>query len=423
MHTIKGFHNSGTTTAHRRPMATLIMIVPVLVYSTIGHAATFNKRTEQKSKYDSQAREDSDSGKGSAEAVISEQLDAAGRRVKAAVSNGELTEAEAWAEWYAARDEILARAAEDGTLSEAEAAAYQREIHKAELSERLKEAGARIGAAAESGEIGEEEARAQWSATKEQLIDTAVEGGEISADDAAEFRREIYKSELGNRLKAAGARIKEAATSGEMTEEEAWAAWHAEREELIGEAEDAGEVSEEVAAAYRQEVEKAEVGQRLKTAVARGELSEEDAWAAWADYNNGTDQLAENLESMVDRGELSAEEAEARLKTIDSAVIGTAVVGPAKGGSPLARIVLRAAKRVDLNGEQKSSIRKIEQQAIRAYHKIARADKKAHRELAEQVKSQIVDLLTKKQLERFESALEHLEQRNRRAKQIQRRQN
>jgi polyhydroxyalkanoate synthesis regulator phasin len=153
-----------------------------------------------------------------AKETINQQFEAAGMEIKAAVASGELPEAEAWSAWNAARQEIISGAVEAGEISEEEATAFRHKIQKAELGERLGAAGERIKTAAENGEMTEEEAWAEWQATKEELITGAVDSGEITSADANAFHRELEKAEVGERLKAAVAK-------GQMTEEEAWARW------------------------------------------------------------------------------------------------------------------------------------------------------------------------------------------------------
>lgn len=332
------------------------------------------------------------------------RLKESGARIKAAAERGEIGEEEAWAEWYATKEALITEAVEGGQITEEDAAVFHHEIHKAELRDRLKTAGGRIKEAAGDGELTEAEAWAKWYATKERLIIEAVELGEITEDDATAFHREMHQAELKERIEAAGGRIKAAVVNGEMTEDEGWDAWAAAREELIAEAAEAGEISEQTAAEFRHGYARWEVGQRLRKAVARGEMTEEEAWAAWAEYNNETDEIAEKLEAMVERGELSAEEAEAKLRAIENAL-----GGKAKTGSLDARTVLRAIKRADLTSDQRERIRIIERQAIGAYRKISRKDKEAHTELATRIKAEIVKLLKPEQAEQFEAALERLD--------------
>ena len=226
--------------ANTRPMAsgwriaTFLTVALALVASGIVHAAASDERAELHSKPKAQALQEAVNAQGADREAVGKRLEAAGVRIKAAVANGEMTGDEAWAEWYAVKDEIITGAVEAGEISEGEAAAYRQEIHKGELGERLKAAGGRIKAAVASGEMTEEQAWAEWQAAKEELITEAVDAGEVSEEDAAAFRHEIHKGELGERLKAAGGRIKTAVASGEMTEEEAEARLVATRKHMFG---------------------------------------------------------------------------------------------------------------------------------------------------------------------------------------------
>lgn len=344
------------------------------------------------------------------------QLKEAGARIKAAAQRGEMSEAEAWNKWYTTKEALITEAVEGGQITDGDAAVFRREIRKAELHDRLGTAGGRIEEAAARGELSDDEAWAEWYATKEQLISEAVELGEITKEDAAEFQRGLHQAELKERIGAAGERIKAAVVSGEMTEDEGWDAWAAAREELIAEATEAGEISAEDADEFRRGYERWAIGRRLKTAVARGEMTEEEAWAAWAEYNNETDEIAEKLQAMVERGELTAEEAEAKLRAIENALGERA-----KSVTLDIRTVLRAIKRVDLTSDQRERIRAIEREAGAAYRKIPRKDKQAHTELATRVKAEIVKLLKPDQVEQFEAALKRLDRGSRRAKQPERR--
>lgn len=86
-------------------------------------------------------------------------------------------------------------------------------------------------------------------------------------------------------LRMVGERLKAAVKAGKMTEEEAWAKWHAIKEKDIAPRLKAavadGHMSEEQSRGIWQGIEKAEIGERLKAAVAKGELTEEEARAKW----------------------------------------------------------------------------------------------------------------------------------------------
>ncbi len=332
------------------------------------------------------------------------QLKEAGDAIKAAAARGELGEDEAWAEWYATKDALIAEAVADGRLTAKSANEFQRDVYKAELRERLGTAGERIKAAAERGEITEERAWVEWYAAKDRLIAEAIAVGEITEADAAEFRRALYQEELKERIDAAGERIKGAVARGEMSEDEGWDAWAVAREELIAQAAADGEISDKTAEEFRHGYERWAVGQRLRIAVARGEMTELDAWAKWAAYSGETEEYAAKLEALVASGALTAEEAKARLRAVNAASGAKADAAPSH-----ARIVLRAIKRVELTKAQRERIREIEQQAIGDYRAIPRGDKAAQRALAGRVKAEILQLLDKSQAARFEEVLGRLD--------------
>ena len=90
---------------------------------------------------------------------IGKELRDVGDELKAAVARGEMTEDEAWHEWYQFKEEEVAprlkEAVEDGEMSEAEAWGIWKGIEKGEKAEQLK-------AAVMKGEMSEEEARREW---------------------------------------------------------------------------------------------------------------------------------------------------------------------------------------------------------------------------------------------------------------------
>jgi hypothetical protein len=83
--------------------------------------------------------------------------------------------------------------------------------------------------------------------------------------------------------------------------------------------------------------------------------------------------------------------------------------GGTSGDAGNVRNVLRAAKRLKLDADQKEEIRQIEQEAIRAYREIPRSNKEEHATLAAEVKAEIVKVLDKTQAEEFETALKRLD--------------
>ncbi len=221
---------------------------------------------------------------------LGERLEEASDKLKAAVASGDMTEEQSWVEWNKTKDELITRAVDEGEVSQEDATTLRRDIHKGELGERLGAAGKEIREAIVKGEITKDEGWTQWYTAKEKLITAAVANGEVSEQDAAVFRKDIHKAELGIRLREAGGKIRAAIGGGEMTEDEGWAEWHVVKEKLITTAVDGGEVSEADAAVFRRGIERAEAGQKLKRAVAKSEMTEEEAWAKWDEINDEADK-------------------------------------------------------------------------------------------------------------------------------------
>jgi DNA repair exonuclease SbcCD ATPase subunit len=69
------------------------------------------------------------------------------------------------------------------------------------------------------------------------------------------------------------------------------------------------------------------------------------------------------------------------------------------------RGLLRVAKRLDLNDEQKDELRQVEQESMRALREVRR-DREAQADLAKQVKKEITAILNSEQAERFERLLQ-----------------
>jgi polyhydroxyalkanoate synthesis regulator phasin len=254
---------------------------------------------------------------------IDERFAAAGAALKAAVASGQMSEPEAWAAWHARRLEIVQAAVAEGTLDAEKGQAWQREIQKERLGGQLKAAGERVKAAAQRGEISGDEAWEQWYAARDKLIDGAVAEGRISADDAVAVRQDVYKAELSERLEGEGARIKWAAMRGELTEAQAWMEWYSAKERLINEAVALGEITEGDAEEFRVEIRKGELkerinnaGEELKATVLRGDMSEDEAWAAWAVIRE--ELIAEALAA----GDVAAEEAAALARGYEQWAVG-----------------------------------------------------------------------------------------------------
>ena len=221
-------------------------------------------------------------------AEVPQRLDYEGRQLKQAVANGDISEDEAWAAWEERRQQILQDAVDTGAMSAEDAANYgdnkDNNREKRGIDRRLEEAGDMIKEAMESGEITKEEAWAEWYQAKEELIDEAVDAGEMTLEEAHEYHDAIHKLELSEKLKIAGQEIREDYAAGALTEDQAWDEWQVRKDDIINEALELGEVSERTATEFRRDLEKTEVGQRIKGAIAKGEITEEEGKAEWDDY-------------------------------------------------------------------------------------------------------------------------------------------
>lgn len=135
----------------------------------------------------------------------------------------------------------------------------------------------------------------------EKRLGRAVSEGELSLKQATimmdALRHTAEDKGIEKRLGAIGKRLKTAVAKGLMTEEEAWAKWSEIKEQEIAPrlkaAVKAGEMTEEEGWAIWHGIERAEAGERLKAAVAKGELTEEEAWAKWEEINRERDRDSE----------------------------------------------------------------------------------------------------------------------------------
>lgn len=372
---------------------------------------------------------------------VGEELEAAGNALKAAVLAGELSEEQAWAEWYATRDAIINAAVARGALSNAEASELLRDVHQAELSERLEAAGNDLKAAVARGELAEKQAWAQWRETRTVLIQDTLDAGEISGEVAERYRAELRRDALGQQLESLANELRTAVRAGDMTEDEGWATWYERKHRLINDALDTGEITLDDAEAIRQDVFKDEMderlsgtGARLKAAVADGELTEQEAWAAWMEaqlayVQNAADSgeiskefaaefyrffeqslAGARLKQAVANGELTEAEARAEWERLEASWDEAARQARGAQVEELdARVVLRALRRVRLSAEQRQEVRAIERRVGREYRRLDRRDKPAHTRLAISLKAEFEALLDAEQRERFATALERLQ--------------
>lgn len=122
----------------------------------------------------------------------------------------------------------------------------------------------------------------------------------------------------------------------------------------------------------------------------------------------GPDALLAEIENIL------TDEQKAKLDELRSGAVPTTYGGPA------VRDILRAAKKVEMNAEQRDQLKEITRVAMKAGRKSA--DRASAGELAQSVKKQIVELLDSEQTAQFERELKQLEERGRRGEERGRRQ-
>jgi len=136
----------------------------------------------------------------------------------------------------------------------------------------------------------------------EKRLATAVVKGELSLRQASAMMDTLYDSEdeeewdLEEALRETGAELKAAVARGEMSEAEAWQEWEEFKMEDVAprlkEAVHSGNMSEAKARGIWNGIEKAERAERLKAAVAKGEMTAEEARAKWETIEQGEQNRA-----------------------------------------------------------------------------------------------------------------------------------
>ncbi|MGB0291707.1 MAG: hypothetical protein ACPGIA_03920 [Luteolibacter sp.] len=133
------------------------------------------------------------------------------------------------------------------------------------------------------------EAVAEGALTLKQaaiLLDTLHE---IDEDDGYEKRHGNHLDDAEKKLEVwverVGDQIEEAVEEGDLTEEEGWTKWKAfKKEQLIPKLKffvKEGRVGKEWSRDFIKAIEKEEMRDDLKSAVAKGDMTEEEAWKKW----------------------------------------------------------------------------------------------------------------------------------------------
>ncbi|MGB0716690.1 MAG: hypothetical protein ACPGXK_12475 [Phycisphaerae bacterium] len=322
------------------------------------------------------------------------RLKSAGDALEAATERGEMSEDEAWEAWYGERDRLIAEAVESGEVSESAAEKMLREVHRAELRDRLATANEEIESAVEEGEITEQEAGDARKEAKERLLADAISHGEIDDDGIEDVRREMRQADLKQQIGMEGQRIKASVERGEITEDEGWDAWAAARNELIDEAAAFGELDADEARDFREGYDKWATGARLRAAVERGDMSEAEAKEAWRAFEEGGNSNAHG-QSRADQPSVESGGADVSREP----------------RTPDLPVLMAAIKHVDLSEKQAKELHRIRRDAREAYRASARGDRQARQALAGRVYREFESLLDRRQWIAFESVIEKIKER------------
>jgi polyhydroxyalkanoate synthesis regulator phasin len=144
----------------------------------------------------------------------------------------------------------------------------------------------------------------------------AVVKGELTWEQANAMMESLHEQEqefwdIGKELRDVGDELKAAVARGEMTEDEAWHEWYQFKEEEVAprlkEAVEEGEMSEAEAWGIWKGIEKGEKAEQLKAAVMKGEMSEEEARREWEKM--GRDERPHPHRDAIDRKRAQSDEA------------------------------------------------------------------------------------------------------------------
>jgi len=185
------------------------------------------------------------------------RLAALKERLGAAVKAGKMTEAEAKAKFDEAVKRVRAAAADKKPAGD-----------RGALRMRLAALKERLGAAVKAGEMTEEQAKAKFEEAVKRV--RAI---------ATEKKPDVDRSALRQRLGALKERLGAAVKAGEMTEEEAKAKF----DEAVKRVKQAA-AGRKAAAAKKPDVDLERIGRRLRSAVAAGQMTAEEARAKWAEF-------------------------------------------------------------------------------------------------------------------------------------------
>ena len=345
-----------------------------------------------------------------AQAKIDRDYDRVVADIDHALSRGEINQQVAdskiaWAQEHRQRQMDMAYNIEVGGMSHTEA-----EVERARLE---------LDARVERGDMTRDQAREKLQ--------------QVEAEAAAkqERRRQVMEGEksFGQAyLERVEARFAQAVQNGQMSQEQADRSLERVRQQV--EEREAREREAIETGESNFDVELAAAEEKIQELVERGQLSESAADAFMGElrrkvaieeaviqrmHRDGVSKAEAYHEVLAEQGEPGAQASDGDYAYENEATGSTASAQAQREKKerkvpPDIRLVLGAARKVHLTGDQKGELRDIRRSAIRDYRKISRKDKSAQAAFAQRIKGQIVALLDSAQTKQYDEAIKQLEQ-------------
>lgn len=241
--------------------------------------------------------------KASEKAMTEEKMRGMARRIRGAVERGEISKEEAEKKMMELRKMMRGNEAGGKEIDpgmKKDIARFRREIEERSDKENLRELRGLISDLEISKKAGEKD-RVKILAIEIGLIKEALEKGGKDKGRNDDKSDEVLER-LAGWAQETGGKIKAAAEKGELSEDEAWEKWMSFKKRELGpkieKMVDAGQISGKAAKAFWREMEVAETGERIKGAVERGELSEDEAREKWEKLQKGREDKDEEEEEV-----------------------------------------------------------------------------------------------------------------------------
>ncbi len=156
----------------------------------------------------------------------------------------------------------------------------------------------KLGEAVAEGDLSLEQAHAMLE-TLHEITEDDHQGHE-KHHKKHHGKHEGVEEKIEMWVEKVGRRIEEAVEEGDLTEDEGWAKWKAfKKDELMPKLKASvkgGQVSKEWSREFMKGIEMVEVGEMLKAAVDKGEMTEDEAWRKWKDLYGDEDDEDEDDE-------------------------------------------------------------------------------------------------------------------------------